>query len=94
MIPKKIIEKLHFFFINLGVPIAHEFMTILCDKNNAINVHEFMRKNKKIFMIPKEIIKKQCFFAINLWTQIAHKFMIILGHKLMPKICINLWQKT
>ena len=33
------------------------------------------------------------FFAIKLWVQIAHKFMIIFCHKLVPKICINLWQK-
>ena len=57
-------------------------------------MHKFMQKNICFFMISKKMIKKQRFFAINLWTQIAHKFMIIFGHKLMPKICINLWQKT
>ena len=47
-----------------------------------------------IFYDFKKNHKKQHFFAINLWTQIAHKFMIILGHNLLPKICMNLWQKT
>ena len=41
----------------------------------------------------KKILQKMLFFAIKLWVQIAHKFMIIFCHKLVPKICINLWQK-
>ena len=49
-----------------------------------------MAKNLLFFMNPT---KNAFFFAIKLWVQIAHKFMIIFCHKLVPKICINLWQK-
>ena len=41
---KKSIKKIHFFAINLLVPIAHKFMIVFCHKLMQKIMHKFMQK--------------------------------------------------